>query len=161
MLDEIRSKIEEEIARLEHELKVVLPRAIQKALEHGDLRENADYKAAKEQQEFVQARIGHLQQRMAELSKINVKEMPRDRVGFGSRVRLFDFHMEEEVTFTIVAADFMDLEAGHVSMASPIGRGLMGARTDDEVAIQLPVGQRRFKVLELWTLPDQIGLAGD
>jgi transcription elongation factor GreA len=161
MLDEIRAKIEEEIARLTHELKVVLPKAIQKALEHGDLRENADYKAAKEQQEFVQARIGHLQQRMAELSKINVKEMPRDRVGFGSRVRLFDFHMEEEVTFTIVAADFMDLEAGHVSMASPIGRGLLGARTDDEVQVQLPVGQRRYRVLEVWTLPQQIGLAGD
>jgi transcription elongation factor GreA len=161
MLDEIRAKIEEEIERLTHELKVVLPKAIQKALEHGDLRENADYKAAKEQQEFVQARIGHLQQRMAELSKINVKEMPRDRVGFGSRVRLFDFHMEEEVTFTIVAADFMDLEAGHVSMASPIGRGLLGARTDDEVRVQLPVGPRRYRVLEVWTLPQQIGLAGD
>jgi len=161
MLDEIRAKLEAEIERLSHELKVVLPKAIQKALEHGDLRENADYKAAKEQQEFVQARIGHLQQRMAELSKINVKEMPRDRVGFGSKVRLFDFHMEEEVTFTIVAADFMDLEAGHVSMASPIGRGLMGARPDDEVAIQLPVGQRRYRVLEVLTLPQQIGLAGD
>jgi transcription elongation factor GreA len=161
MLDEIRSKIEQEIERLNHELKVVLPKAIQKALEHGDLRENADYKAAKEQQEFVQARISHLSQRMAELSKINVKEMPRDRVGFGSRVRLFDFQMEEEVTFTIVAADFMDLEAGHVSLGSPIGRGLLGARTDDEVAVELPVGQRRYRVLEVVTLPQQIGLAGD
>ena len=161
MLDEIRAKIETEIERLNHELKVVLPKAIEKALEHGDLRENADYKAAKEQQQFVQARISHLTQRMTELSKINVKEMSRDRVGFGSRVRLFDHQMEEEVTFTIVAADFMDLEAGHVSMASPIGRGLMGARSDDEVAIQLPVGLRRFKVLDVLTLPQQLGMAGD
>ena len=161
MLDEIRHRLEAEIERLLTELNTELPERIRKAVEHGDLRENADYKAAKEQQEFVQARIGHLQQRMAELSKINVKEMPRDRVGFGSRVKLFDFHMEIEVTFTIVAADFMDLEAGHVSMASPIGRGLMGARTDDEVAIQLPVGQRRYRVLEVLTLPQQIGLAGD
>ena len=161
MLDEIRAKIEAEIERLNHELKVVLPKAIEKALEHGDLRENADYKAAKEQQQFVQARIGHLTQRMTELSKINVKEMPRDRVGFGSRVKLFDHQMEEEVTFTIVAADFMDLEAGHVSMASPIGRGLMGSRSGDEVQVQLPVGLRRYKILEVLTLPQQLGLAGD
>jgi transcription elongation factor GreA len=161
MLDEIRTKIEAEIERLTHELTVVLPQAIQKALEHGDLRENADYKAAKEQQEFVQARLGHLRQRMIELSRIDVKEMPRDRVGFGSRVRLYDFELEEEVSFTIVAADFMDLEAGHVSMASPIGRGLLGARPDEEVTVQLPIGPRRYKILELVTLPEQIGITGD
>ena len=158
MLDEIREKIEAEIERLNHELTVVLPKAIQKALEHGDLRENADYKAAKEQQEFVQARMGHLRQRMVELSKIDLKEMPRDRVGFGSRVRLYDYEMEEEVSFTIVAADFMDLDAGHISMASPIGRGLMGARQEQEVTVELPVGERRYKILELVTLPDQVGL---
>jgi len=161
MLDEIRAKIDEELGRLSHELNIELPKAIQKALEHGDLRENSDYKAAKERQQFVQARIGHLQQRMSELSKINVKEMPSDRVGFGSRVRLFDYHLEEEVRFSIVAADFMDLEAGHVSMASPIGRGLMGARPQDEVKIQLPVGERRFKVLDVVTLPQQLGLVDE
>ena len=85
--------------------------------------------------------------------------MPADRVRFGSRVRLFDCHLEEEVNFTIVAADFMDLEAGHVSMASPIGRGLLGAREDQEVVVHLPVGERRYKVLEVLTLPQQVGLA--
>jgi len=159
MLDQIRAKIEEEIARLTHELTVVLPKAIQKAVEHGDLRENADYRSAIERQQFVQARIGHLQQRMAELSRIDVKEMPTDRVGFGSRVRLYDYHLEEEVSFTIVAADYMDLDAGHVSMASPIGRGLLGARLDQEVKVDLPVGERRYKVLEVLTLPQQVGLA--
>ena len=158
MLEEIRSKIEEEIDRLAHELKVVLPQAIQKAVEHGDLRENADYKSALERQQFVQARIGHLQQRMSELSRIDVKEMPTDRVGFGSRVRLFDYVLEEEVSFTIVAADFMDLEGGHVSLASPIGRGLLGARTDQDVRIDLPVGERRYKVLDVLTLPEQLGM---
>jgi transcription elongation factor GreA len=138
---------------------VVLPKAIQKALEHGDLRENADYKAAKERQEFVQARIGHLQQRMSELSKIDVKEMPHDRVGFGSKVRLIDLQLDEEKNFMIVAPDFMDLEAGHVSIASPIGRGLLGARPEDVVSVDLPVGKRRFKILEVLTLPQQLGLA--
>jgi len=161
MLDQIRAKIDEELGRLSHELTVVLPKLIQTALEHGDLRENAEYKAAKEQQQFVQARIGHLQQRMSELSKINVNEMPHDRVGFGSKVRLFDFHLEEEVHFTIVAADFMDLDLGHISIASPIGRGLLGARTEDEVTVQLPIGPRRFKVLDLVTLPQQMDLKSD
>ena len=157
-MDQIREKIDDEIGRLVHELNVVLPKAIAKALEHGDLRENADYKAAKERQEFVQARIGHLQQRMSELSKIDVKQMPFDRVGFGSKVRLFDLQLEEERNFMIVAAEFMDLEAGHVSIASPIGRGLLGARPQDVVSVNLPVGQRRYRILEVVTLPQQMGM---
>ena len=160
MLDEIRGRIEAEIERLMHELNVVLPKAIQKAVEHGDLRENADYKFALERQQFVQARLGQLTKRMGELSKIDPDAMPHDRVGFGSRVKLFDVAMNEEVTFTIVAGDFMDLDAGQVSLASPIGRGLLGAKEGQEVAIQLPVGERRFKILELLTLPQQLGVAG-
>jgi transcription elongation factor GreA len=159
MLEQIRAKLDEEIGRLSHELTVELPKAIQKALEHGDLRENADYKASIERQQFVQARIGHLQQRMAELSKIDVKEMPHDRVGFGSKVRLLDLHLEEEVHFTLVSADYMDLDQGHISIASPIGRGLLGVRVEEEVAVDLPVGQRRFRVLEVLTLPQQLGMA--
>jgi transcription elongation factor GreA len=156
MLDEIRARIEHEIERLTHELNVELPQRIKTAVEHGDLRENADYKSALERQGFVQARIGHLQQRMSELSKIDVKAMPADRVGFGSTVKLMDYHLGEEVRFTIVAGDFMDLDGGQVSMASPIGRGLLGAREGEEVVIDLPVGERRFKVLELTTLPQQV-----
>jgi transcription elongation factor GreA len=159
MLDKIRELIDDEIGRLSHELNVELPKAIEKALEHGDLRENADYKAAKERQQFVQARIGHLQQRMSELSKIDVKQMPHDRVGFGSKVKVFDYQLNEEVNFTIVAAEFMDWDKGDVSIASPIGRGLLNAKLDDEVTVNLPVGARRYKVLELVTLPQQLGMA--
>lgn len=161
MLDEIRSRIEDEIERLTHELNVELPERIKIAVEHGDLRENAEYKSALERQGFVQARIGHLQQRMSELSKIDLKAMPIDKVGFGSKVTLMDFHMEEEVQFTIVAGDFMDLDGGQVSMASPIGRGLLGAAEGEDVVIALPVGERRFKILELRTLPQQVGLADE
>ena len=159
MLDEIRARIEQEIDRLTRELNVELPQIIQKAVELGDLKENAEYHSALERQRFVQARIGHLNQRMSELSKIDVTQLDPDRVGFGSRVVVFDHHMEEELTLTITAGDFMDLEKGHVSMASPIGRGLMGAREGEDVTIELPVGARRFSVRELTTLPQQVGMA--
>lgn len=158
MIEEIRDRIEAEIERLTHELTRELPERIRKALELGDLRENAEHKSAIERQQFVQARIGHLQSRVAELNKIDVNSMPFDRVGFGSRIRVLDTHMEEEKDFTIVAGDFMDFDKGHISLESPIGRGLLGAQVDEEVVIELPVGARTFKVLELTTLPQQIGL---
>jgi transcription elongation factor GreA len=160
MLDEIRDRIEEEIARLTEELNVELPARIKVALEHGDLRENSEYKAAKERQEFVQARLNHLTRRMGELSRIDVKEMPYDRVGFGSRVKIRDLAMKEDFDFTIVAGDFIDLDAGHVSIASPMGRGLLGARIDEEVSVHLPAGERRYRILELTTLPQQMEGAG-
>ncbi len=156
MLDEIREKIEAEIELLTHELNVLLPERIQKAVELGDLRENAEYKSSLERQQFVQARIGHLASRMSELSKIDVDAMPADRVGFGSKVEIHDLAMDEVKQVTIVAGDFMDLDGGQVSMASPIGRGLMGARLAEEVTIELPMGERRFKVLDLVTLPEQL-----
>ena len=157
MLDEIKEKLEAEIEKLTYELNVELPDRIQKAVELGDLRENAEYKSALERQQFVQARIGHLQSRMAELSKIDVEKMPYDRVGFGSKVKVLD-PMDEEKDFTIVAGDFMDLDSGHISMASPIGRGLTGAKEGEEVEVELPAGSATFKVLELTTLPQQLGL---
>ena len=156
MLDEIREKIEAEIELLTHELNVLLPERIQKAVELGDLRENAEYKSSLERQQFVQARIGHLASRMSELSKIDVDAMPADRVGFGSKVEIHDLALDEVKQLTIVAGDFMDLDGGQVSMASPIGRGLMGARLAEEVTIELPMGERRFKVLDLVTLPEQL-----
>jgi transcription elongation factor GreA len=87
--------------------------------------------------------------------------MPHDRVGFGSRVRVLNVVMQEEQSFTIVAGDFMDLDAGQVSLASPIGRGLLGARKGEEVVIRLPVGERRFVVIELETLSMQMGVGGE
>ncbi len=161
MLDEIKARITEEVEALTRELNVVLPDRIQKAVELGDLRENAEYKSALERQQFVQARIGHLAGRMAEISKINVADMPLDRAGFGSRLKVHDLALDTEVTFTIVAGDFIDLEAGHISLDSPIGRGLTGAREGDEVTVRLPAGERRFRVVELTTLPSQLAEGDD
>lgn len=156
MLDEIKQKIEDEITGLTEELNVELPARIKIALEHGDLRENAEYKAAKERQQFIQARLNHLTRRMGELSRIDVKEMPYDKVGFGSRVKVRDLEMGEDFDFTIVAGDFMDLDGGHVSLASPIGRGLLGAKQGEEVKLSLPAGERRYKIVTLQTLPQQL-----
>jgi len=160
MLNEVRERIETEIEGLTQELQVDLPQRIQIAMEHGDLRENAEFKAAKERQAFVEARLNHLVQRMTELSKIDVNEMAYDRVGFGSRVKIRVIEADEDFTFTITAGDFIDLDAGQVSLASPIGRGLLGAKEGEEVTIQLPSGERRYKVLELVTLPQQMEAGG-
>jgi transcription elongation factor GreA len=158
MLDEIRHKLDDEMGRLDHELTRVLPERIRIAVELGDLRENAEYKAALERQQFVQARMSHLSQRQSELSQIDVDNLPSDRVGFGSKVSVEDLDMKEVWNFTIVAGDFLDLDAGQISLASPIGRGLLGARLDEEVAVSLPIGERRYKILKLRTLPEQLGM---
>jgi transcription elongation factor GreA len=158
MLDEIKERLETEIETLTRELNVELPERIATAVELGDLRENAEYKSALERQQFIQARIGHLSQRMSELSKIDVKAMPADRVGFGSKVTIVDADLDEEMTFTLVAGDFMDLDAGQVSLASPIGSGLLGAKEGEEVTVRLPRGERTFRVKGLVTLPQQLGL---
>ena len=156
MLDEIRDKIEAEIARLTDELTRELPKRIKVAMEHGDLRENAEFKAAKERQAFVEARLNHLTSRMTELSKIDVNEMPYDKVGFGSRVTIKDHDSGDDFTFTITAGDFIDLDAGQVSLASPIGRGLLGAAEGEDVVIALPRGERHYTVVTLLTLPQQL-----
>jgi transcription elongation factor GreA len=156
MLEEIRAKIETEIANLSRELTVDLPERIKIAMEHGDLRENAEFKAAKERQGFVEARLNHLTSRMTELSKIDVTQMAYDRVGFGSKVKIHDLELGEDVVFTITAGDFIDLDGGQVSLASPIGRGLLGAQAGEEVTVRLPAGERRYRILELSTLPQQL-----
>ncbi len=156
MLDEIKQKIEDEVQRLHHELTVVLPVAIRKAVELGDLRENADYKSALERQQFVQARIGHLTQRLSELSKIDLTSIPNDRISFGSRVKVRDLKSKQETEYTITSGDYIDLDAGHISMASPIGRALMGKKAGEEVAVQLPMGVRNYEILELTTLPEMV-----
>jgi transcription elongation factor GreA len=158
MLDEIRQKIDEEMGKLDHELTRELPERIRKAVELGDLRENAEYKSALERQQFVQARMSHLSQRQSELSQIEVENLPEDRVGFGSKVSVEDLEAKETFDFTIVAGDFLDLDAGQVSLASPIGQGLLGARQDEEVTVSLPMGERRFRVRSLLTLPQQLGV---
>lgn len=156
MLEEIKEKIGAEVEALTTELNVELPHRIEKAVELGDLRENAEYKSALERQQFVQLRIGHLVQRLSELAKINVDDMPADRVGFGSTVKVRDLALDKTFSYTIVAGDYIDLDAGHISLASPIGQGLLGARKGEEVEVTLPAGKRRYRIVDLSTLPQQL-----
>ena len=161
MLEELKNKLGEEIERLTHELQIVLPKAIQKAVEHGDLRENSEYKSALERQQFVQARLNHLTRRYGELSKIDLSEVPSDRVGFGSRVTVVDLRTKEEETYTLVFGDYIDIDGGQISVASPLGQTLIGKKPGDKVSLQLPRGERKLQVKELVTLPQMVENPGD
>lgn len=156
MLEVIKQKIADEIDRLLEELTVALPKAIQKAVELGDLSENAEYKSALERQQFVQARLNHLTQRANELSKIDPKMISRDSVGFGSRVKLRDRSNGEEIEYNIVFGDYIDLDSNQISMASPIGRALLGKTEGEEVTVNLPRGARTYVISELVTLPEMV-----
>jgi transcription elongation factor GreA len=156
MLEELKTKLGEEIERLSHELQVTLPRAIQKAVEHGDLRENSEYKSALERQQFVQARLNQLTRRMGELSKIDMSEIPSDRVGFGSRVTVLDLRTKEKETYNLVFGDYIDLDSGQISLASPLGQTLLGRQVGDEVSLQLPRGERKLKIVDLATLNSMV-----
>jgi transcription elongation factor GreA len=159
MLEELKNKLAEEIERLTHELQVVLPQAIKKAVEHGDLRENSEYKSALERQQFVQARLNHLTQRAGELSKIDLSQVPADSVGFGSRVTVVDMRTREEETYTLVFGDFIDkdnLDSGQISMASLLGQQLLGKKKGDKVSVQLPRGERKLHIKEIVTLPQML-----
>jgi transcription elongation factor GreA len=159
MLEELKNKLGEEIERLTHELQVTLPEAIKKAVEHGDLRENSEYKSALEQQQFVQARLNHLTRRAGELSKIDVTQIPADRVGFGSRVTVVDMRTREEDTYSLVFGDFIDidsLDSGQVSVASALGQALIGKKKGETVTLTLPRGERKLKIKALTTLTQMV-----
>src|SRR5690349_12031509 len=152
MIQEMREKLGREIDQLSHELNVTLPQAIAQAVELGDLRENSEYKAALERQRFVQARLGQLHQRLSQLSQLANTEAPTDRVGLGSRVTVLDLDSRETDVYMVVLAEMMDIDAGHISLASPLGRALSGGRVGDELSLRLPTMTRRLKILELQTV---------
>ena len=154
-MQQVVSKLTQELRALERELRVELPREIQTALAMGDLRENAEYHAALERQSYVKARIGQLRERLSELGKLDLGQISRDRVGLGSRVTLLDLDSDEEITYELVIPEMSDLGTGLISIASPIGRGLVGRRRGDEVEIKIPSGSKSFEVLELETLHDR------
>jgi transcription elongation factor GreA len=156
MLEELKNKLGEEIERLTHELQVVIPEAIKKAVEHGDLRENSEYKSALERQQFVQARLNHLSRRAGELSKIDLSQIAEDRVGFGSRVTVVDMRTREEETYSLAFGDFIDLDSGQISMASALGQTLMGKKQGEKVSVQLPRGERKLHIKEVVTLPQMV-----
>ena len=154
-MEAVRKKLQDEIEKLEYELNHDLPKAIQHAREFGDLKENAEYKAAKERQTMVQARISQLHQRLMEVESIDVSKLPKDRVAYGSTVTLFDLDKEEKVTYKLVTSEESDPENGKISTVSPIGQALMGREEGDEVKVKTPTGIKNFELTRLKTIHDE------
>lgn len=154
MIREMREKLGREIDQLSHELNILLPQAIAQAVELGDLRENSEYKAALERQQFVQARLGQLHQRLSKLASIDMAQIPPDRVGLGSRVTVQDVKSKDKEVYHLVFGDSVEFEEGHVTMSSPIGRALLGKAVGEDVTLRLPAMTRNLKVVELRTIHD-------
>ena len=155
MTEQIKRKLQEEINTLERELSYELPRELKKAVALGDLSENAEYHMAKQRQEFVKARLRQLGRRLADLSLINMDNIPKDKVGLGSTVRIFDNTKNEEVEYKLVTSEESDVTAGKISTSSPIGRALLNKKVGDTATVVTPNGKREMEVLKLTTIHDE------
>jgi transcription elongation factor GreA len=151
----IREKLQSELDELESELRIHLPKEIKRALEFGDLRENAEFRAALDRQEIVKARISQLRQRISEIASIDLSALPTDKVAYGSTVVLYDSEREEEVTYKLVTAEESDPQGGMISTTSPVGRSLMGKEEGDEVVVKTPAGARTFEIKQLTTIHEE------
>ena len=153
-MKEAKKKLEDEVRKLDRELKDEIPKALKTAADMGDLSENAEYQAAKERQSYLQARLAHLRERLAKLSMINLSKVPTDRVSYGSKVVLLDLDTDKKVTYKLVSIEESDVKEGLISTTSPIGKSLMGHEEGDEVQIQTPGGVKNYEIVHLTTLHD-------
>jgi transcription elongation factor GreA len=155
MFQELIASMAREVEKLQFELNVTLPNEIRKAVELGDLKENSEYKAALERQQFVQARLGQLTQRVTKLANIDIAQIPADKVGLGSKVIVQDEQSGGRETYELVFGDAGELQDGHVTMGSPIGRALQGKGVGDTALLKLPTKVRRLQIVELRTIHDR------
>ena len=151
----ILSKLKSELADMQREMSHELPKRIEEARAHGDLRENAEYDAAKNRQGIVHARIGALQARISELSAYSLARLPRDRVSYGSIVVCEDIHSGDEVVFRVVFPEEIEGIEGQISIGSPVGKALLGHAVGDEVAVVTPESKRTYEIVDLTTLHDR------
>jgi transcription elongation factor GreA len=154
MKDRLIRKFEDEIQTLNYELKLELPKEIKRARELGDLRENAEYQAAKERQRLVESRISMLQKRVSEIALINVDRIPKDRAGFGSTLHVVEGN-GDKLVFQLVMPEDADAAKGLISTTSPIGRALIGKEPGDSVKVTTPGGTREFEIVRLITIHDE------
>src|SRR5271154_5500879 len=159
MPEQVMKRLAEEIKQLEYELTTELPAEIKKAVALGDLSENAEYHMAKQRQVFVNARLGQVKKRMAELSLVNLANIPRDRIAFGSTITAFDTTKDEEIVYKLVTSEESDVSKGLISTTSPIGRGLIGKQVGDTATVVTPNGKRELEILKLVTIHDEAALA--
>ena len=161
MLEELKDMLNAEAEALLHELNVILPDEIEKAVAQGDLRENSEYSAALERQGMVRARLDHIARRLSEISEIDLDVIPHDRIGFGSKIVVRDLDDGEVEEYTLAFGDMIDLEKAEISMASPIGRALLGKTEGDVVEVALPGGRLRYEVESFMSLHDFAGGSDD
>jgi transcription elongation factor GreA len=154
MKERLIKKFQEEIQALNYELKLELPKEIKRAREHGDLRENAEYAAAKERQRLVESRISMLQKRVSEIALLNVDRIPRDRAGFGSTVHVVEDN-GDKLVFQLVMPEDADAAKGLISTTSPIGRAFLNKEAGDSVKVTTPGGMREFEIVKLLTIHDE------
>jgi len=155
MTELIKKKLQDEMNALEHELVHDLPKEIKRAVALGDLSENAEYHMAKQRQEFVKARLRQLGQRMADLSLINMDNIPKDKVGLGSTVKVYDNTKNEEMEYKLVTTEESDVATGKISTSSPIGRALLNKKVGDTATVVTPNGKRDLDILTLSTIHDE------
>lgn len=148
---ESMQKLTEEAKQIEYELRVILPREIGAALEHGDLSENGEYEAAKERQSTLNGRLSQIRKRLADLSRIDVAGIPKDRSGLGSAVTVENVETGEEILYTLVIPEVSDGRKNYVSLASPVGRALLNRRPGDSVTVQVPKGTLEFDIRKVTT----------
>jgi len=155
MPEHIKKKLKDELTTLEYELAHDIPRELKKAVAMGDLSENAEYHMAKQRQEYLKARIRQLGKRLADLSLINMNNIPRDKVGLGSTVKIYDSTKNEEIEYNLVTSEEADVASGKISTTSPIGRALLNKKVGDSVVVVSPNGNRELEVLSLTTIHDE------
>ncbi|MGA9527218.1 MAG: transcription elongation factor GreA [Terriglobales bacterium] len=160
MTEQIKKKLQEELNTLQHELAYDIPRELKKAAALGDLSENAEYHMAKQRQEFLKARVRQLGQRLADLSMINMNNIPKDKVGLGSTVTVYDSSKETEMEYQLVTSEESDVTAGKISTTSPIGRALLNKKVGDSAVVVTPGGSREMEILKLSTMHDLAQAAG-
>ncbi len=154
MLEKIIEQLQTEVGVLNHELNIILPAALEKAVANGDLKENGDYHAALERQGFVSARLSQLRGRLVKLSSIDISKIPADKVGLGSHVRVKDLDTGDSESYELVVPDAIDFDKGQISVGSPLGSALLNKRPGDTTDVRLPMGTRKLKILKLTTLHD-------
>jgi transcription elongation factor GreA len=154
-LTKVKKKLQDEIAALEHEMSIELPKELMKARAHGDLSENAEFKYAKERQGYVSARLGQLKKRLGDIGMLNLNNIPADRAGYGSRVWLLDIKKSVEIEYKLVTTEEADVTNGLISTTSPIGKAVLGRQVGDEVKVHTPAGIKEFEVIRLKTIHEE------
>ena len=151
-IEEKKKQLKEELEQLKYEFKIELPRVIAEARAYGDLKENAEYHAARERQSFVQARMGQVSEQLAQMNELDISNIPRDRVGYGSTVTVIDRNTGDSIEFTFVSSNEVNPSEGKISLSSPFGNALLNRTAGEDVEINVPAGKRQYFIEKLVTI---------